>query len=253
MVHKIVASEQWRAAREELLAREKEFSRLRDELSRRRRDLPWEKVEKEYVFQGPNGKESLADLFEGRSQLIVYHFMFDPEWNEGCKSCSFIADHYNPAIVHLKHRDVTMVTVSRAPLSKLEAFKKRMGWTFKWVSSFGGDFNSDYHVSFKPRDVAKGKVYYNYKVQSFPVAEGPGISVFYKDKDGAVFHTYSSFSRGLDMFIGAYHLLDIVPKGRDEAGLSYGMEWLRHHDRYDNKSFVDPYAKKRNARKEGRH
>lgn len=240
--HKVVSKQEWLAARSELLAKEKEFSRLRDELSQRRRDLPWEKVEKKYVFEGPHGKESLADLFEGRTQLIVYHFMFDPEWNEGCKSCSFIADHYNPSIVHLKHRDVTMVTVSRAPLPRLEAFKKRMVWSFKWVSSFGSDFNWDYAVSFKPEDVAKKQVYYNYKTQSFPAAEGPGISVFHKDEAGAVFHTYSSFARGLDMFIGAYHLLDIVPAGRGEAGLIYGMEWLRHHDRYGDSGFIDPYA-----------
>ena len=168
--------------------------------------------------------------------------MFDPEWTEGCKSCSFIADHYNPSVIHLDHRDVTLVTVSRAPLAKLEAFKKRMGWSFKWVSSFGSDFNWDYDVSFKPEDVAKKQVYYNYEFQSFPAAEGPGISVFYKEETGSVFHTYSSFSRGLDMFITAYHLLDIVPKGRDEAGLSYGMEWLRHHDRYDDQAFIDPYV-----------
>jgi len=243
MTHRVVSKDEWLAAREELLAKEKAFSRLRDELSQRRRDLPWEKVEKEYVFEGPDGKESLASLFEGRSQLIVYHFMFDPEWSEGCKSCSFIADHYDPSIIHLKHRDVTMVTVSRAPLAKLEALRKRMGWNFKWVSSLGSDFNWDYHVSFKPEDVAAKQVYYNYKVQSFPVAEGPGISVFYKDEAGTIFHTFSSFSRGLDMFIGAYHLLDIVPKGRDEAGFTYGMEWLRHHDRYEDKAFVDPYVK----------
>jgi len=243
MNHKVVSQEDWLVARKELLVKEKEFSRLRDELSRRRRDLPWEKVEKEYTFDGPSGKETLAQLFDGKSQLITYHFMFDPEWTEGCKSCSFIADHYNPSIIHLAHRDVTMVTVSRAPLAKLEAFKRRMGWSFKWVSSFGSDFNWDYHVSFKPEDVASQRVYYNYGIQSFPVAEGPGISVFFKDETGAIFHTYSSFSRGLDTLIDAYHLLDIVPKGRDEAGLSYGMEWVRHHDRYDDKTFIDPYVK----------
>jgi len=243
MIHKAVSNEEWLAARKQLLVKEKEFSRLRDELSQARRDLPWERVEKEYVFDGPKGKETLADLFDGRSQLIIYHFMFDPEWTEGCKSCSFIADHYNPSIIHLEHRDVTMVTVSRAPLAKLEAFKKRMGWSFKWVSSFGSDFNWDYDVSFKPEDVAKKQVYYNYTIQSFPAAEGPGISVFYKDEAGTVFHTYSSFARGLDMFITAYHLLDIVPKGRDEARFTYGMEWLRHHDRYDDPGFIDPYVK----------
>jgi len=221
---------------------EKEFSQFREELGQRRRDLPWVKVEKEYMFQGSQGSETLTDLFEGRSQLIVYHFMFDPDWNEGCKSCLFLADHYNPSIIHLKHRDVTMVTVSRAPLPQLDAFKKRMGWSFRWVSSYGSDFNWDYHVSFKPEDVQRKQVYYNYKVESFPAAEGPGISVFFKDEAGTVFHTYSSFARGLDMFIGAYHLLDIVPKGRDESNFTYGMEWVRHHDRYDDPSFVDPYV-----------
>ncbi len=217
MTHKVVPTEDWVAARKELPAREKEFSRLRDELSRRRRDLPWEKVEKEYVFDGPAGKETLADLFNGRSQLITYHFMFDPEWTEGCKSCSLIADHYDPSVVHLEHRDVSLVTVSRAFLPKLQAYRKRMGWNFKWVSA---------------ADLEKKQVYYNYTMQPFPVADGPGISVFYKDEAGTVFHTYSSFSRGLDMFITAYHLLDIVPKGRDEAGLPHSMQWLRHHDRY---------------------
>jgi predicted dithiol-disulfide oxidoreductase (DUF899 family) len=240
--HKVVSQAEWLAARQELLVKEKEFSRLRHELSKRRQELPWQKVDKEYHFEGPDGKESLADLFAGRSQLIVYRFMFDPDWDEGCKSCSFIADHYNPSLVHLKHRDVTMVTVSRAPLPKLEAFRKRMGWSFKWVSSWGSDFNWDFQVSFKPEDVAKKQVYYNYKTQPFPVAEGPGISVFAKDEAGTTFHTYSSFGRGLDMFIGTYHLLDIVPKGRDEAGLPYGMAWVRHHDRYDDRSFVDPYV-----------
>ena len=240
----VVSPQEWVAARKELLAKEKEFSRLRDALSQQRRDLPWEKVEKAYAFEGPGGKESLADLFDGRSQLVIYHFMFDPDWDEGCKSCSFLADHYNPSIIHLKHRDVTMVTVSRAPLEKLEAFKHRMGWNFKWVSSLGSDFNSDYHVSFKPEDLEKKQVYYNYTEQSFPVTEGPGISVFYKDESGDVFHTYSSYARGLDMFLGAYHLLDIVPKGRDEAEFSYSMEWLRHHDRYGDDSFVDPYARR---------
>jgi len=242
--HTVVSSKQWVAARNELLAKEKEFTRLRDALSQQRRELPWEKVEKAYVFEGPDGKESLADLFDGRSQLIIYHFMFDPDWDEGCKSCSFLADHYNPSIVHLKHRDVTMVTVSRAPLGKLEAFKRRMGWNFKWVSSLSSDFNWDYHVSFKSEDLEKKQVYYNYTEQSFPVTEGPGISVFVKDESGDVFHTYSSYARGLDMFLGTYHLLDIVPKGRDEAGFSYGMEWLRHHDRYGDDSFVDPYTQR---------
>ena len=229
--HAVVAHEDWLAARKALLAKEKEFSRLRDELSLQRRELPWERVEKDYVFEGPDGNEGLADLFDGRSQLVVYHFMFDPDWEEGCKSCSFLADHYDPVVVHLQRRDTSMVTVSRAPLDKLQAFKKRMGWSFKWVSSLGNDFNWDYHVSFKPEDLEQ-EVFYNYGMQRFPMAEAPGISVFVKDETGAVFHSYSSYARGLDMFLGTYHLLDIVPKGRDEDGLSYTMEWLRHHDRY---------------------
>ena len=241
--HQVVPGEEWLRARKELLAREKEFTRLRDEVSRLRCDLPWEQVEKEYVFDGPGGKETLGDLFDGRSQLIVYHFMFDPDWTEGCKSCSLLADHYDPSIVHLEQRDVTMVTVSRAPLETLESFKTRMGWKFKWVSSLENEFNWDYDVSFKPEDLETG-VCYNYGTQAFPVTEAPGISVFYKDSDGNIFHTYSSFSRGLDIFIGAYNLLDIVPKGRDEESLTYGMEWVRHHDRYDDASFVDPYVDK---------
>jgi len=228
--HTVVSHEEWIAARKELLAKEKEFSRLRDALSEQRRSLPWEKVETPYVFGGPDGQETLADLFDGRSQLIVYHFMFDPAWDEGCKSCSFLADHYDPSTVHLRQRDVTLVTVSRAPLDKLQAFQKRMGWKFKWVSSLGSDFNRDYDVSFSPEELAD--VYYNYGMQSFPAPEAPGISVFFKDDDGGIFHTYSSYARGLDMFLGTYHLLDIVPKGRDEDGLSFTMEWIRHHDRY---------------------
>ena len=242
--HAVVSNEEWVAARQELLKKEKEFSRLRDELTRMRQDLPWEKVDKEYVFDAPGGKVTLSDLFAGKSQLIVYHFMFDPQWDEGCKSCSFLADHYNPSIVHLKHRDVTMVTVSRAPLDKVQAFQNRMGWSFTWVSSLGNDFNRDYHVSFTPEELQKGEMDYNYRVgKNFPVSEAPGISAFYQDESGDVFHTYSSFARGLENFIGAYNLLDIVPKGRDEAGLTYGMQWLRHRDRYEDASFVDPYVK----------
>ena len=240
--HIVVSPGEWLAARKELLAKEKKFTRLRDELSRQRRELPWEKVEKEYSFAGPNGKETLSDLFDARSQLIIYHFMFDPDWPEGCKSCSLLADHYDRSVIHLSQRDVAMVTVSRAPLAKLEAFKKRMGWSFKWVSSLGGDFNWDYHVSFTLEERAEKKTYYNYGVHPFPSSEGPGISVFSKNANGEVFHAYSSFARGLDIFIGVYNLLDIVPKGRDEDNLAYGMEWVRHHDRYGDQSFVDPYV-----------
>jgi predicted dithiol-disulfide oxidoreductase (DUF899 family) len=184
---KVVSRDEWLAARKQHLKKEKEFTRLRDKLSAERRELPWVKVEKNYVFDGPKGKETLADLFDGRSQLIVYHFMFGPEWEQGCPSCSFLSDHIDGSVVHLAHRDVTFVVVSRAPMPKIEAFKKRMGWRFKWVSSYGSDFNFDYHVSFTKDEMAKGKVYYNYDMNAFPSDEGPGISVFYKDGTGDIF------------------------------------------------------------------
>jgi predicted dithiol-disulfide oxidoreductase (DUF899 family) len=241
--HKVVSRDEWLAARKQHLIKEKEFTRLRDRLSAERRELPWVRVEKQYLFDGPDGKETLADLFEGRSQLIVYHFMFDPEWSEGCKSCSFLADQYNPSVVHLKQRDVSMVTVSRAPLEKLLSFRKRMGWTFKWASSFGNDFNRDFHVTFTAEELASNTANYNYDFKPFPVTEAPGISVFFKDDEGNIFHTYSSYARGLDIFLSTYNLLDIVPKGRDEDGLRYTMEWIRHHDRYGDDRFVDPYVK----------
>ena len=230
--HKVVSREEWLIARKHHLAKEKEFTRLRDQLSQERRDLPWVKVDKPYIFDGPNGKESLSDVFAGRSQLLVYHFMFGPEWNEGCKSCSFWADNFNSIIVHLTQRDATMVAVSRAPLEKLLAFQKRMGWTFKWLSSFGNDFNRDYHVSFTPEELAKGEMYYNYRVGKFGQDEAPGLSVFHRDASGTIFHTYSCYGRGLDMLNGAYHHLDVLPKGRDEARLSYPQEWVKHHDKY---------------------
>ena len=236
---KVVAPAEWLAARKDLLAKEKEFSRLRDELSRRRRDLPWERVGKEYVFDGPNGKETLADLFGGKSQLIVYHFMFGPGWKEGCPSCSYLADHFDGATIHLANRDVTLLAISRAPLSEIEAFKKRMGWRFKWVSSFGTDFNPDYQVSFANGEKPQGKVYYNYAMTEFPSEERPGASVFYKDENGQVFHTYSTYGRGLDILIGTYNFLDLVPKGRDEEGLKHTMAWVRHHDRYTEGYAVD--------------
>lgn len=232
--HAIVSREEWLEARKLHLAKEKEFTRLRDELSRRRRQLPWVRVEKDYIFDSSRGKETLSELFEGRSQLIVYHFMFGPDWSEGCKSCSYWADNFNGIVAHLEHRDATLVAVSRAPLEKLETFRKRMGWGFKWISSFGNEFNRDYHVSFTPEEMSKGGVYYNYAVQKFPSEEAPGISVFYRNAKGEVFHTYSCYARGLDMLNGAYHYLDLVPKGRDEDGLSYSMAWVHHHDRYGN-------------------
>ena len=238
--HEVVSKEKWTAARKALLAKEKELTRQRDEISRRRRELPWVKVEKEYVFDGPQGKQTLAELFGGRNQLIVYHFMFGPGWAEGCKSCSFLADHFDGSVVHLAHRDVTLLAVSRAPLAQIEAFKKRMGWRFLWVSSHGNDFNFDYHVSFTKDEMAKGKVEYNYQMSGFPSDEAPGASVFYKDRNGEVFHTYSSYARGLDMLLGAYHFLDLTPKGRDEEGLTHTMAWVRHHDRYEDGYVVDP-------------
>lgn len=229
----VVSREEWLAARKEHLLKEKEFTRLRDQLSQDRRELPWVKVEKEYLFDGPNGKETLSDLFNGQSQLIIYHFMYGPDWEEGCPSCSFWADNFNGIIIHLNHRDISMVTVSRAPLDTLEAYKKRMGWSFKWVSSFGNDFNHDYHVSFSSDEMEKGEAFYNFINSKVPSEEMPGISVFYKDRQGDVFHTYSCYARGLDLLNGAYNFMDLVPKGRDEDDLPYTMAWLRRHDQYN--------------------
>jgi predicted dithiol-disulfide oxidoreductase (DUF899 family) len=197
---------------------------------------------KEYVFDTPNGKAALADLFDGRSQLIVYHFMFGPGWEQGCPSCSFLADHFDGSLVHLANRDVTLAVISRARLAQIEAFKKRMGWRFKWVSSFGTDFNHDFHVSFTKEEMAGGKINYNYDVVEFPSEETPGASVFYQDARGCVFHTYSTYARGLDILIGAYNFLDLAPKGRDEDGLAFSMAWVRHHDKYAEDYFVDPKA-----------
>jgi predicted dithiol-disulfide oxidoreductase (DUF899 family) len=232
--HKVVSREEWLIARKAHLEKEKEFTRLRDQLSAQRRALPWVRVEKQYVFDGPDGRESLAKLFDGRSQLIVYHFMFGPEWKEGCPSCSYWADNFNGAVVHLAHRDITMIAVSKARLDTLDAYRKRMGWSFKWVSSFGNDFNRDYGVSFTPEEMSIGEVHYNYRTTKFPSEEAPGISVFCKNPKGDVFHTYSCYSRGLDMLNGAYHLMDLAPKGRDEDGLPWHMAWVRRHDQYDN-------------------
>jgi predicted dithiol-disulfide oxidoreductase (DUF899 family) len=231
--HKIVSRDEWLVARKAHLTDEKAFTRARDELSRKRRELPWEKVEKRYVFDSPNGKETLADLFAGKSQLIVYHFMLGPGWEAGCPSCSLLADHFDGSVVHLAQRDVRFVVISRAPLKQIEAFKQRMGWRFKWVSSFGNDFNFDYHVSFTPEQKSGGAIEYNYEKTEFPSEEAPGASVFYKDPAGVVFHTYSSYGRGLDILIGAYNFLDLAPGGRNEDGLAWSMAWVRHHDRYD--------------------
>jgi predicted dithiol-disulfide oxidoreductase (DUF899 family) len=226
----VVSHDEWVKARKSLLAREKAFTRERDALSRERRELPWEKVEKEYVFDGPHGKETLADLFAGKSQLLVYHFMFGVDWKEGCPACSFWADNFNGIIPHLKQRDTTMVAISRAALPKLEAFKKRMGWSFKWVSSGDNDFNRDYGVAFTPEEVASEKALYNYRMQNPIAMEREGASVFFKDPDGNVFHTYSAYARGIDLVNTAYNYLDLVPKGRDENGSP--LDWIRHHDKY---------------------
>jgi predicted dithiol-disulfide oxidoreductase (DUF899 family) len=230
MQHKIVSQDEWLAARKALLAKEKEFTKARDELSAARRALPWVKVEKPYAFQGPDSLQTLADLFDGRSQLVVYHFMFAPDWDAGCPHCSRWADNFNSIIVHLNQRDVTMVAISRAPFAKLATYKKRMGWTFKWVSSLQTDFNFDFNVSFPPEDVAAKNAFYNFKRRDPFVGEREGVSVFFKDETGAVFRTYSTYARGIDMLNVDYHYLDLVPKGRDEG--DRGPYWVRRHDEY---------------------
>jgi len=231
--HRVVSHKAWIEARRKFLAKEKKFTGLRDELARQRRALPWEKVEKQYVFDGPKGGETLAELFDGRSQLVVYHFMFAPDWNEGCKHCSFWADNFNGLGIHLNHRDVSFIAISRAPLAKLDAFKKRMGWSFKWVSSGRNDFNYDYQASFTPQEVESGAAFFNYSKSDVGVTDREGVSVFYKDEGGAVFHTYSSYARGIDILNTAYHYLDLVPKGRDEDALEFTQSWVRFHDRYE--------------------
>ena len=232
--HAIFSRDEWLAARKELLKEEKEFTRLRDRLTAKCRELPWVKVETAYVFDGPNGKETLVDLFDGRSQLIVNHFMFGPGWKEGCVGCSFGADHDDGILVHLEHHDVTYVAISRAPLPEIEAFKQRMGWHFKWVSSYGNDFNFDYHVSFTRDEIANGKVYYNYELRELQIDELAGTSTFYKDATGGIFHTYSAYARGSEMVEGAYGYLDHLPKGRNETGPNHDLsDWVRHHDKYD--------------------
>ncbi len=224
--HKVVSHEEWLEARKQLLTKEKEYTRAGDELAHQRRELPWERVSREYTFDGPQGKETFAELFAGRSQLAVYHFMFAPDWDAGCPHCSFWADNFNGIDIHLAHRDVTFLAISHAPLPKLEAFKKRMGWSFKWVSAGENGFNYDYFVSFKPD---KNKRYYNYQLEDGDYTEHPGMSAFYKDSSGALFHTYSCYARGLDALNGAYRWLDRMPKGRDEESK---MSWVRYHDRY---------------------
>jgi predicted dithiol-disulfide oxidoreductase (DUF899 family) len=237
---KIVTADEWRAARLELLAQEKQLTRQRDEVDRRRRELPWVKVEKNYVFEGPDGKVILNDLFAWRSQLIVSHFMFGPGWKEGCVGCSFRSDHVDGALAHLEHHDVSLVTVSRAPLPEIQAFKQRMGWRFQWVSSYSSDFNYDFYVSASEEEIAAGKMHYNYALADFVSEELSGISVFYKDEAGNIFHTYSTYGRGDEMLDTTYMYLDLTPKGRNETGPHFNLgDWVRHHDRYGAKGSVD--------------
>jgi predicted dithiol-disulfide oxidoreductase (DUF899 family) len=232
--HRIVSQEEWLDARKQLLTREKELTRLRDLVSADRRALPWVRIDTPYVFQGPDGQQTLADLFEGRSQLIVQHFMFGPDWDEGCVGCSFQADHVDGVLMHIVHRDVTFVAISRAPWPKIEAFRKRMGWRFKWVSSHGSEFNYDFHVSFTPEDEARGKAWYNFELRDYQSDELPGISVFYRDEAGDIFHTYSAYGRGDELLVGTYNYLDLTPKGRDETGPAGDLtDWVKHHDRYE--------------------
>lgn len=227
----IVSQEDWLIARKQLLKKEKEFTRLRDELSAERRQLPWVKVDKDYAFDGENGQESLVDLFGDKSQLMIYHFMLGPDWDEGCPSCSFWADNFNGIDIHLAHRDIAFLAVSRGDYDKLAAYKKRMGWSFKWVSSLNNDFNYDLGVSFSPEEKEKNEITYNYLKQPYFIDELVGVSVFYKNEDNEVFHTYSTYSRGVDILNGAYNYIDLSPKGRDEGdGI---MNWLRRHDQYD--------------------
>ena len=233
MQHRVVSRDEWLAARKELLRKEKEFTRLRDQLTEERRALPWVKVEKDYVFDGPEGKVALAELFDGRSQLVIKHFMFGPDWTEGCVGCSFELDQVQGALLHIRHHDVSYAVVSRAPLAKIEAFRKRMGWPVRWVSSYGTDFNYDFHVSFRPEEIVSGKAYYNYDMRAPVGDEMSGRSVFFRDEAGQIFHTYSSYARGGELFLGSYAFLDITPKGRNETINGNLTDWVRHHDRYD--------------------
>lgn len=231
--HTIVTPSEWLAARKELLTEEKRLTRQMDALSAKRRALPWVKLEKDYEFESKKGRVSISDLFAGRGQLVIQHFMLGPGWEEGCPSCSFMADHTDGMLPHLAARDVAMIAVSRAPLAEIEAFQTRMGWHFEWVSSYGSEFNHDFHVSFTEAEVASGKVDYNYTLQPFGSTEAPGISVFHKAADGSIFHTYSVYGRGVEVMMGTYRILDLTPSGRNEDHLEHTMEWVRHHDRYD--------------------
>ena len=235
MDHPTVSREEWIAARKELLNKEKELSHLQDEVSRQRRELPWVKVEKEYIFETPEGRKTLAELFNGNSQLVVYHFMFGPGWKAGCVGCSFFSDHVDGANQHLAHHDVTFTAVSRAPLAEIEAYKRRMGWRFKWVSSSESDFNYDFHVSFRKDAITAGEVYYNYEMYKTTMEDLHGTSVFFKDDSGAVFHTYSAYARGDERGLGTYMFLDLTPKGRNETGPNFNLtDWVQRHDEYDD-------------------
>ncbi len=240
MQHKVVSREEWTRARKALLAKEKALTRQRDALNRERLELPWVKVDKNYMFDAPDGKKSLADLFDGRSQLIVKHFMLGPDWQEGCVGCSFGADHLGGPLMHLAHHDITIVAVSRAPLAKIQAYKKRMGWDFPWVSSFGSDFNFDYHVSFTPQELAKKAAYYNYQIIDPGVDELPGFSVFYKDDNGDIFHTYSTYARGAESMSNSFAYMDIAPKGRNEPPGGNFSAWARRHDKYEDDGRAKP-------------
>jgi predicted dithiol-disulfide oxidoreductase (DUF899 family) len=231
--HRTGTREEWLAARLELLEAEKEQTRRSDELARQRRELPWVRVEKNYSFDTREGRRTLAEIFDGRSQLLVQHFMFAPGWQQGCPSCSFMADHADGIKVHLEHRDVTLIAVSRAPLADIERFRQRMGWRFTWVSSHDSDFNYDFGVSFTSEEIAKGLIHYNYGSWPYSQEEWPGISAFYKNEAGEVFHTYSTYGRGVEVMMGTYRMLDLAPRGRDEREVEHKMEWVRHHDRYD--------------------
>lgn len=241
--HRIVSREDWLKERIALLAEEKDLTRRRDAIAAKVRELPWVKVEKEYVFDSPAGPVPLAELFGDKSQLVVYHFMFDATWSQGCKSCSFIADHYDPLVIHLAHRDISFATVSKAPIEKIEPFRQRMGWSFPWVSGEDCDFGRDFGVSFTDQELTDGNMIYNFTTKPYPIRELPGLSVFAKGENGEVYHTYSVFGRGLEDLLTAYRYIDMTPRGRDEAQ-SGGMGWLRHHDRYGDAQFVDPWAEK---------
>jgi len=233
-IQAVVSEQEWVTARQALMQKEKEFTHLRDELSEQRRLLPKLKIEKDYRFKDPDGEVSLQDLFAGNSQLVVYHFMFGPDWEEGCPSCSFWADNYDGTSSHLAHRDISLVAISRAPIEKLLAYKQRMGWNFDWVSSLDSDFNFDFGVSFTEEQLNSDEPNYNFGTAKFTGAEAPGFSVFSKDESGTIYHTYSTFARGLDILNSAYHIMDMTPKGRDESELPFTMAWLKRHDQYED-------------------